>query len=30
VMAGLNAHRTIYLSSARYMEAFEAGLNDSL
>ncbi|MBZ0168964.1 4-oxalmesaconate hydratase [Candidatus Methylomirabilis lanthanidiphila] len=29
MIEGLNAYRTIYLSSARYMEAFESGFNDS-
>lgn len=29
MIEGLNAYRTIYLSSARYMEAFESGLNHS-
>jgi N-acetylglucosamine malate deacetylase 1 len=29
MIAGLNAYRTIYLSSARYMEAFELGRDES-
>ena len=29
MIAGLNAYRTIYLSSARYMEAFQSGLDES-